>query len=81
MRYVTTWERKGIEKGRQEGLQLGIKRGIQKGEASLLRRQLTRRFSDLPAWAAERLERASRTELETWADRVLEAEALEDVFA
>ncbi|MCP3963278.1 MAG: DUF4351 domain-containing protein [bacterium] len=73
MQYVTTWERKGIEKG--------IEKGIQQGEASLLRRQLARRFDRLPDWVEQRLAGASRDELETWADRVLEARALEDVFA
>ncbi|MCP3958110.1 MAG: DUF4351 domain-containing protein [bacterium] len=73
MRYVTTWERKGIEKG--------IQKGIQQGEASLLRRQLKRRFDSLPAWADQRLEQAGRRELETWADRVLEARTLEEIFA
>jgi hypothetical protein len=42
---------------------------------------LTRRFEQLPAWAEERLEKASRDELEQWADRVIEAESLEQVFA
>ncbi len=93
MRYVTTWERKGVEKGIQQGVEKGIQQGVEKGiqqgvekgilrgEASLLRRQLTRRFDALPAWAEQRLEQASRTELEAWAERVLDALTLEDVFA
>ncbi len=31
MRYVTTWERKGIEKGIETGLQQGIETGLQQG--------------------------------------------------
>ncbi len=69
MRYVTSWERRGLE------------RGILQGEATLLKRQLKRRFDQLPKWVEERLDRASRDELEGWGDRVIEAKALEDVFA
>ncbi len=73
MQYVTSWERRGIEKG--------MKKGILRGEISVLRRQLKRRFHRIPDWAEERLERASRKELESWADRVIEAQAIEEVFA
>ena len=55
-------------------------RGIQTGEALVLKRLLARRCGELPAWVDERLEQASREELEGWADRVLDARRLEDVF-
>ena len=73
MRYMTKWERQGLEKG--------LEQGIVQGEATLLERQLRRRFEGLPAWVEERLANAGREELESWADRVFEAKALEDVFA
>jgi hypothetical protein len=85
MRYVTSIERSGHKRGLKEGLERGLEQGQQQGfllgEASLLKRQLKRRFERLPEWVEERLERASRDELEGWADRVIEARALEDVFA
>ena len=68
MRYVTSIER------------MGIKKGIQQGEAMLLRRLLLRRFQQLPDWAEKRLERASREELESWGERFVDAEQLEDIF-
>ena len=46
----------------------------------MLKRLLGRRCGELPAWVDERLEQASREELEGWADRVLDAKRLEDVF-
>jgi hypothetical protein len=70
---ITSFERMGIEKGRQEG--------IQQGEVIMLKRLLTRRFGPLPEWAEQRLEQASPQELEGWAERVLEAQQLEGVFA
>ncbi len=57
------------------------KQGRKQGEVSLLKRQLKRRFNELPQWIDQRLEQASRQELEGWADRVLDAERLEDVFS
>jgi hypothetical protein len=72
MRYITSIERMGIEKGREEGLQ--------QGEVLLLRRQFTRRFGVLPAWVEQRLLDAVPAELERWADRILEAQQLDDSF-
>jgi hypothetical protein len=68
MQYVTSIERMGIEKG------------IQQGEVLVLRRLLARRFGALPDWVEERLTQANRQELEAWADRVLDALQLEEVF-
>ncbi len=69
VRYVTSIER------------LGREEGFLQGEAAVLKRQLKRRFERLPEWAEQRLDQANRNELEGWADRVIEAKALEDVFA
>ncbi|MFO1423610.1 MAG: DUF4351 domain-containing protein [Candidatus Competibacteraceae bacterium] len=72
MRYVTSVERIGIKKGLQQGLQ--------QGEIRVLRRQLTRRFGEPPAWVEIRLRDASPEQLETWAERLLAASRLEEVF-
>ena len=42
---------------------------------------LKRRFQQLPSWVEERLGQASREELQSWAERVLDAESLDEVFA
>ena len=76
MPYITSIERMGLERGRQEGLQ----QGLLQGEATVLRRLLTRRFGPLPLWADERLAQASPQELERWADRVLDAPHLDEIF-
>ncbi len=66
---VEWWKKEGREEGRKQG------------KVSLLKRLLRRRFENLPDWIDQRLEQASRRELETWADRVLDAKRLEDVFS
>lgn len=52
----------------------------EEGERQILQRLLARRFGELPAWAVERLQQASRGELERLADAVLGAPSLEEVF-
>ncbi len=76
---VITWE-DALADSEARGVQLGMEQGIRQGKAALLKRQLRRRSGELPKWVDERLERGSLEELEIWAERVLDAKRLEDVF-
>lgn len=69
-------QREGLDAGREQGWE----QGLEQGERRVLQRQLTRRFGELPDWAAKRLDAASAQELETWADEILVTENLEDLF-
>jgi hypothetical protein len=69
---VKTWTEQWKQAGVQEGMHLG--------ESKLLRRQLVRRFGPLPDWVEQRLEEAKESDLEYWAERVLECTSLEEVF-
>jgi hypothetical protein len=88
MPYVTAIERMGEERGillgEERGILLGeergIQAGIQQGEAKILKRLISRHYGPLPGWAEERLAKASVDDLERWADRVLEAASIEEVF-
>ncbi len=73
MRYVTSAERFGIEKGLERGLEQGLEKGLLKGEAKMVRRLLQRRFGPLPAWVEERLQTADEAQLDRWAERLLDA--------
>lgn len=68
------------ERWLSEGKEQGIAQGIEKGERSLLYRLLTRRFGPLDEPTEARLQQASAAELERWADNILEARTLEEVF-
>jgi hypothetical protein len=59
---------------------IGLAKGVPKGKAILLKRQLMRRFGGLPSWVEQELDLAGQDELESWGDRILDAETLEDVF-
>ena len=65
-----------VQRARDEGKQ----QGIEQGERTLLRRQLRRRFGLLPPEADERIGRASARDLESWAENVLDAGTLDEVF-
>ena len=93
MRYVTSVEQIGIEKGLLQGMQQGIAQGMQQGmqrglmkgraegEAYALRRLLQKRFGLLSEDVLARLQAASIDELELWLDRALDADSLAGVFA
>ena len=55
--------------------------GKQEGEASMLSRLLQRRFSNVPAWAQEKIANADLPTLEKWSLQIFDAKSLEDVFA
>lgn len=77
MPYLSYAERIGYRKGAQEGEQ----RGEQREGRRVLEKLLRRRFARLPDWVEERLTSADAATLEDWAERVLDAESLEQVFA
>ena len=70
----------GLQQGLQEGRQEGRQEGLQEGERTVLERQLQRRFGVLTPEITEKLSEASSTDLENWAENVLDAKTLEDVF-
>ncbi|MBF0584260.1 MAG: DUF4351 domain-containing protein [Magnetococcales bacterium] len=59
----------------------GEKKGRQEEAASMLTRQLQRRFGNLPAWASEKIANADLSTLEEWSLRILDATTIESVFA
>lgn len=81
--YMTAAEKlaeQGREEGRKEGREEGREAGRKEGQADLLVRQLTLRFGQLPQDVAVRIHAASDAELALWAERVLTAPSLDEVF-
>ncbi|MDO5056448.1 MAG: DUF4351 domain-containing protein [Lautropia sp.] len=70
----------GLQQGRQQGLQEGLAQGEQAGRYQMLARQLEKRFGVLDADTVARLAGASTAQLDQWAERVLDAETLDEVF-
>ena len=80
MRYVTSVERLAFQKGFQQGFQQGLQKVKQKGEARIIQRQLTKRFGPLDAETLTRLQTAPCEQLEIWAENLLDAATLDEVF-
>ncbi|TBU91630.1 transposase [Stutzerimonas kirkiae] len=74
-RWVQEGMTKGLEQGREEGLEQG-----RKYQATLLQRQLGRRFGPLPEWAAQRVEQAGQAQIGAWAEAIFDAPSLEELL-
>ncbi len=72
MTYISSFERKAMEKG--------VAQGVAQGSLSILLKQLNHRFGELDQAALEKLREASPEQLERWAENVLDARTLEEVF-
>ena len=70
----------GRDEGRVEGRDEGRVEGRVDGERAVLTRLLRRRFGPLSPAVADRLHGASTADLEAWADNVLDAPTLNEVF-
>ena len=64
----------------QQWEQQGLSQGLSQGRTIVLERLLTRRFGQLPNDICLCLHNATVDQLDHWADTLLEAETLEDVF-
>ena len=62
-----------VKKERLEGRQEGRQEEAQR----LLRKQISLKFGELPAWAQQRLEQATPEQLEDWSAAILVADSLE----
>ena len=79
--YITSIERRGIEKGIQQGIQQGAEQGVRQGKAELLRNLLIQRFGPLSESVERHLENAEQKQLDHWATRIFQASSLDEVFS
>ena len=77
---VQEWTRQWEAQGLERGLCRGRQEARQEEAAAVWQRLLTRRFGPLPEWVSGRAGRADLVILETWTDRVLDAQTLAEVF-
>lgn len=74
MPYITSFERKAIQRGKEEGLQQGLQQGLQRSLGTLL----IFRFGSLPQQLIDQIARLeSVKELEALMQVALHAESLE----
>jgi predicted transposase/invertase (TIGR01784 family) len=65
---------------REEGRREGLEKGLEEGQRAIVRRQLVSKFGPLPESVERRLEAATPVELERYADDILDAERMSDIF-
>jgi flagellar biosynthesis/type III secretory pathway protein FliH len=70
----------GIEQGLEQGFEKGIEKGRKDGEILVLQRLLTRKFGTLPDYLTGKIAHASQQELESWLDKVIDADNLDGIF-
>ena len=71
----------GIQQGRQQGMRQGMQQGMQQGEATVLNRQLQRKFGDrFTAVHRQRVKEADSEILLDWSEQVLYAQSIDEVF-
>ena len=70
----------GRLEGKEEGMQQGKEEGMQDEAIKLLERQIKRRFGPISEETRHRLQSADIEQLERWADNILDAQTLEEVF-
>jgi predicted transposase YdaD len=70
----------GLEAGREEGREEGLEEGRRKLR-EVLKRQIAKRFGEIPAATTARIDAAREDELERWSERVVDAASLDAVLA
>jgi hypothetical protein len=69
-----------IDRYIEQGLEQGREQGLQQGEATVLLRQIERKFGPPDPAVRERVLAADPATLLAWADRILSAESLDAVL-
>lgn len=70
-----------VEKEVQKELQKQYNDGRYDGQRDLLKRQLARKFGNLPSGLIQRIDDAQPGDLQQWSDRFVDVSSLEEVFA
>ena len=79
---MPTLAERWMEQGKKEGEKEGKKEGKLEGQGVMLKRQLHKRFGNImDIRIQERLRNATPEQFELWADRILDAKSIEEIFA
>ena len=68
------------ERGMAQGVTQGMAQGVAQGESKTLMKILERRFGHIPEGIRAKVASADTSTLDTWVDRVIDAESLDAVF-
>ena len=80
MRYVTTGERIGYERGKQEGKEEGKQEGKHEQTQTLILRLLQRRVGELSLLVQQHIQSLTLSQLEALGEALLDFTAMEDLL-
>ncbi|MBF0271528.1 MAG: Rpn family recombination-promoting nuclease/putative transposase [Magnetococcales bacterium] len=69
-----------IAKGERRGRQIGRQEGRQEEAASMLLKQMRRKFGQIPDWVAAKVNSADLERIEAWSDNFVFANSVDEVF-
>jgi flagellar biosynthesis/type III secretory pathway protein FliH len=78
--FIDRYIEQGREQGLEQGLEQGREQGLQQGAATMLLRQIERKFGPPDPAVRERVLAADAATLLAWADRILSADSLDAVL-
>ncbi|MBF0627400.1 MAG: Rpn family recombination-promoting nuclease/putative transposase [Magnetococcales bacterium] len=70
-----------LELAKEEGIQIGERRGRQEEAASMLLKQIRRKFGQTPDWVTEKVTTAPLDRIGAWGENILFAHSVDEVFA
>lgn len=73
-------EQRGMQQGMQQGMRQGIQQGLLEGELTMLINLLNRKFGRIPVQYKSRLQKADSIMLLQWAERIIEAKTIQEIF-
>jgi hypothetical protein len=77
---MTALSARFIEQSIQQGIFQGMQQDMQQEAVNMLVRQIKRRLGSVSDEIRQRLNSAETDQLEHWADNILDAKTLDDVF-
>ncbi len=78
---IEAWKNERKLEWTQDGIQIGEKKGRQEEAASMLLKQMRRKFGQTPDWVNEKVKAANLELIETWSDNFVFANSMDEVFA
>ena len=72
---------RGLEQGREQGLEQGREQGLEQGRIETLTKLLTLKFGPASQAYLPQLEQATRAQLDSYVERILIADTLDELFA
>jgi flagellar biosynthesis/type III secretory pathway protein FliH len=70
----------GVEQGIAQGVEQGIAQGVEQGERKLFRRTVELRFGAIPSDLSTKIDSASTTQIEQWAELLFDAKDINSIF-